>query len=155
MFRAMRRTGKERSKEEAERILREASYGTLALCGDAGYPYSLPVNHVYADGKIFFHCATTGHKLDAIRGDDRVSFSVVARDEVVPEEFHTHFLSAVAFGRARVLSDDDAKRRALERILERFSPDHIEAGKAYIERDFDKVAVVEITIEHLTAKSGV
>jgi nitroimidazol reductase NimA-like FMN-containing flavoprotein (pyridoxamine 5'-phosphate oxidase superfamily) len=155
MFREMRRTGKKRSNEEAEKILREVPYGTLALHGDDGYPYSLPVNHVYADGKIFFHCATAGHKIDAIRGDDRVSFSVVAQDEVVPAEFHTHFLSAVAFGRARVLSDDDAKRRALERILEKFAPDHMEAGRAYIESDFDDVAVVEITVEHLTAKSGV
>jgi nitroimidazol reductase NimA-like FMN-containing flavoprotein (pyridoxamine 5'-phosphate oxidase superfamily) len=136
-------------------MLRECSYGTLALHGDDGYPYSLPVNHVYADGKIFFHCATKGHKLDAIRGDDRVSFSVVARADVVSDEFHTHFLSAVAFGRARVLTDDDAKRRALELLLEKFSPDFMEAGRAYAERDFGKVAVVEIAIEHLTAKSGV
>jgi nitroimidazol reductase NimA-like FMN-containing flavoprotein (pyridoxamine 5'-phosphate oxidase superfamily) len=155
MFRKMRRTGKERSWEEAEKILREVSYGTLALHGDDGYPYSLPVNHIYEDGRIYFHCAKEGHKLDAIRGDDRVSFSVVARDEVVPAEFHTHFLSAVAFGRARILSDDDAKQSALERMIEKFSPDHIEAGKAYIKSDFDRVAVVEITIEHLTAKSGV
>lgn len=155
MFRAMRRTGKERSREEAEKILSEISYGTLALHGDDGYPYSLPVNHIYKDGKIFFHCAKEGHKLDAILGDNKVSFSVVACDELIPAKFHTDFLSAVAFGRARVVSDDGVKQWALEIMLEKFSPDHIEAGKKYIKTDFDKVAVVEIEVEHLSAKSGV
>jgi nitroimidazol reductase NimA-like FMN-containing flavoprotein (pyridoxamine 5'-phosphate oxidase superfamily) len=70
MFRKMRRTGKELSKETAEKMLNEASYVTLALHGDDGYPYSLPVNHICADGKIFFHCALEGHKIDAICGNE-------------------------------------------------------------------------------------
>jgi nitroimidazol reductase NimA-like FMN-containing flavoprotein (pyridoxamine 5'-phosphate oxidase superfamily) len=155
MFRKMRRAGKELSKETAEKILNEASYITLALHGDDGYPYSLPVNHIYADGKVYFHCALEGHKLDAIGGDERVSFSVVARSDVISAKFHTDFLSAVAFGRARVVSDDAAKRSALVRMLEKFSPEHMEAGKKYMESDLHKAAIVEITIEHLSAKAGV
>jgi nitroimidazol reductase NimA-like FMN-containing flavoprotein (pyridoxamine 5'-phosphate oxidase superfamily) len=155
MFRKMRRTTKEQSREEAERILKETDYGTLALHGDDGYPYSLPVNHLYEDGKIYFHCAPEGHKIDAIRSDEKVSFSAVARIEQLPEKFSTGFLSVVAFGRARIVTDDGVKQSALEAIIEKLAPGRAEAGRKYIETGWDKVTVVEIAVEHLTAKAYV
>ena len=79
-FRKMRRSRQELPAAQTEKILRDGSTGVLSVLGENGYPYALPLNYVYLDGKIYFHCARTGHKLDAIRQCEKVSFCVVERD---------------------------------------------------------------------------
>ena len=66
MFRKMRRFKQQLSEEECLEILKTAKRGVLAVLGDEGYPYAVPLDFVYEDGKIYFHCAKEGHKLDAI-----------------------------------------------------------------------------------------
>ena len=83
MFREMRRKTQQLSQKECEEILRNATSGVLGVIGDGGYPYTVPVSHVYKDGVIAFHCAKTGHKIDAIRNNEKVSFCVIAQDEVM------------------------------------------------------------------------
>ena len=99
MFREMRRKGQALGKEECEEILRAGRTGVLALSGDDGYPYPVPLNYVFAEGKLYFHCAKSGHKADAIARSDKAGFCVVARDQVVPGKFTTYFQSVIAFGR--------------------------------------------------------
>ena len=103
MFREMRRKRQQLSAEESIAILERMTNGVLALHGDEGYPYAVPVSYVYADGKIYFHSAMKGHKVDAIMRNERVSFCVVERDDVCPGEFTTYFRSVVLFGKARIL----------------------------------------------------
>ena len=67
-FRPMRRFKQQMTNEECIALLRKAPRGVLAVLGDGGYPYTVPLDFVYDDGKIYFHCAKEGHKLDAIRG---------------------------------------------------------------------------------------
>ena len=93
MFREMRRNKQVLSKEAAEKILREGDFGVLALSGDDGYCYAVPINYAVEGNKIYFHSAKTGHKLDAIRNNDKVSFCVVDRHEVIAEEFTRRKLS--------------------------------------------------------------
>ena len=76
-FREMRRGGQQLSRQEAIAILETGQTGVLAVSGDEGYPYAVPVSYVYLDDTIFFHSATTGHKIDAIKRDSRVSFCVI------------------------------------------------------------------------------
>ena len=124
MFRNMRRIGQLLSDEESKQILAEATHGVLGLSGDDGYPYTVPVSHVYRDGKIFFHCAKEGHKIDAIRRNKKVSFCVVAQDEVMPKERTTAYISVIAFGTARIVEDEPGLRRiaaALSRAVEPFT----------------------------------
>ena len=83
MFRKMRRAERELPEGQAKEILENGSYGVLALAGDGGYPYTVPINYYYTDGKIYLHCAKTGHKLDALKKNPRVSFCVVDRDEIL------------------------------------------------------------------------
>ena len=71
-FRQMRRFKQAASQEECEAVLAAAPRGVLAVHGENGYPYGLPINYVYAGGKIYFHCAKAGHKLDAVRANDKV-----------------------------------------------------------------------------------
>lgn len=83
MFREMRRSRQALPQEEVVAILDRGTHGVLALAGDEGYPYALPISYVYADGKLYFHCARSGHKLDAISRCPKASFCVVDQDQVV------------------------------------------------------------------------
>ena len=154
MFREMRRKKQELSREETLEILKTSTSGVLAVSGDDGYPYTVPVSHAYQDGKLFFHCAIEGHKIDGILRNDKVTFCVIAKDEVIPEKFATDYRSAVVFGRARILTEDSERRAALECLVEKFSPGYLEEGQKEIERDWERVCVVEIQIEHMTGKSA-
>ena len=80
MFREMRRIKQLLPEDTAKEILARNTGGTLALLGDDDYPYAVPMSYVYADGKIYFHCAKEGHKIDAIRNHDKASFCVIDQD---------------------------------------------------------------------------
>jgi len=154
MFRPMRLQKQQLSAEETETILKTCTSGVLAVCGDDGYPYAVPLSYDYEDGRIYFHCATSGHKLDAIKKEDKVSFCVVAGDEVHPGELTTYYRSVIVFGRARILETDDEKRYALERLAEKYSSDFPAEGKAAIEREWKAVTSVVIEIDHSTGKAA-
>ena len=113
------------------------------------------MSYVYHNGDLYFHSALSGHKLDAIAREEKVSFCVVAQDSVVPEKFTTRYQSAIAFGRACIVTDSEEKRQALMALVEKYAPDHIESGRRYLEADFNQTAVVKVTMEHLTGKSSV
>jgi nitroimidazol reductase NimA-like FMN-containing flavoprotein (pyridoxamine 5'-phosphate oxidase superfamily) len=158
MFRELRRKDRLLSNDEAREILERNDFGILAVLGDAGYPYAVPLNYVFVDGSLFFHSAKTGHKIDAIKTNEKVSFTVVDTEEVSPEELKTYYKSAIAFGKARLLSDDsalaDKKRAALDAIVRKFSQEYIEKGTFEIKEKWDITEVIEVKIEHLTAKGS-
>lgn len=153
MFREMRRKLQQLPQEECERILREGKTAVLALAGDDGYPYAVPVNYVYDSGKIYFHCTKTGHKLDALRRCEKVSMCVVDRDDVAPERLATDYMSVIVFGRARILEDDEEIYRAVEVFGLKYNPDR-EAVRREIRREWDALCCVEITVDHMTGKEG-
>lgn len=153
MFREMRRNRQLMPNDEAKRLLLENSTGTLALLGDDGYPYSLPINYFYdGEDKLYFHCAKQGHKLDAIRNEHRVSMSVIARDEVCQEKFTTLFESVVIFGKARIIDDQDEINRLGSLLAKRICPDNEANISAEISSGAAHMYIVEITIEHMTGK---
>ena len=110
MFREMRRSKQQLSQEETEAVLTRGTSGVLSVLGDGGYPYGVPLSYVYHDGKLYFHWALSGHKLDAVRACPKASFCVVDRDQVVPPEYTTYFRSAIAFGTVRVVEDPEEKQ---------------------------------------------
>ena len=83
--------------------MNKSKSGVLAVVGDDGYPYAVPLNYIYLNNKIYFHSAKEGHKVDAIAINNKVSFCVVAKDDVVPEELTTYFKSVIIFGKAKKL----------------------------------------------------
>ena len=155
MFREMRRKRQQMPESEAVAILERGSHGVLAVLGDGGYPYAVPISYVYEDGKIYMHCAKSGHKLDAVRACEKASFCVVDQDEVVQAEFTSHYRSAIAFGRIREITDDAEKRRMVSLLARKYCPDlpQAEHDKA-IERDWAPLNMLELNIEHLTAKQA-
>ena len=155
MFREMRRKKQALSIEECEQILKRNTAGVLAVDGDDNYPYAVPMSYVYTDFKIFFHCAKTGHKIDAMMRNEKVSFCVIDEDLIVPEEYTTYYRSVIAFGKARIMEEEAEKRMAIELIAERYSPDD-EAGRMKeIEADFAQVCLVEIAVEHMDGKEAI
>ena len=155
MFREMRRKRQQMPESEAVAILERGSHGVLAVLGDGGYPYAVPISYVYEDGKIYMHCAKSGHKLDAVRACEKASFCVVDQDEVVQAEFTSHYRSAIAFGRIREITDDAEKRRMVSLLARKYCPDlpQAEHDKA-MERDWAPLNMLELTIEHLTPKQA-
>ena len=116
IFREMRLRKQELSRQKVADILHKGTSGVLALLGDNDYPYAVPISYVYDDGKIYFHSAKNGHKIDAIQRTAKASFCVIDKDLVVPEEYTTYFRSVIAFGKIRVIEDDREKRAAIEKL---------------------------------------
>lgn len=149
----MRRKDKLLPQDEAIQIVEKADYGVLATVGEDGYPYGVPINYVFMDGKIYFHCAKgVGHKLENIRASEKVCFTVVGNTQLVPEAFSTNYESVVAFGTAKQATEN--KFDALVKLIEKYSPEHRENGVKYIERAIDKVSVIEVSIDKLTGKKA-
>ena len=149
----MRRTRQVLDETTCLKILNARDWGTLAVLGDEGYPYAVPLNYVLCDGHLYFHCAREGHKLDAIRACDKVSFCVVDRDEVIPETYSTHYTSVIVFGRAHIVTDDAEKRRAIEVLTEKLAPNQTEqARKHAVESDWNALAMLRVDIEHMSGK---
>ena len=154
-FRPMRRNRQQLSREECERILGRSTSGVLALAGDGGYPYTVPLSYVYADGAIIFHSAVQGHKVDAIKRDSRCSFCVIEQDEIRPAEFTTYFRSVIAFGRIHILEDADEKVQALRLLGRRYSPDDEPGLQHEIDKSMDHVLLLRLDIEHLSGKEAI
>jgi uncharacterized protein len=151
----MRRRRQDLPETETIAMLQSCTSGVLALHGDDDYPYAVPLSFAYEDGKLFFHCAKAGHKIDALERSDKASFCVIAADDVVQSTFTTHFRSAIVFGRARVVTDDGEKRHALDCLVKKYSPDYLEAADAEIHGDWQRVCVIELAVEHMSGKAAI
>ena len=155
MFREMRRKRQALTQAQCQAILEQGSCGVLALSGDGGYPYAVPLSYLYHQGKLYFHCAKSGHKLDALRREPKASFCVVAQDQVVPLEYTTLYRSVIVFGRLRELEDDGEKRAAIEALALKYAPQDTPAHREEaIRRDWGPLCVLELTPEHVSGKQG-
>ena len=156
MFREMRRNNQELSKEAAEAILSRGTSGVLSLLGDDGYPYGVPLSYVYRDGKIYFHSAKAGHKIDAVQRNPKASFCVIDLDQVVPGEFTTYFRSVIAFGKVEILSEPEEIRRSLRLLADRYSSSEPEENIQKEMRDgLPRLYMLCLTIEHMTGKEAI
>ncbi len=153
MFRKMRRFKQQISDEECIRILREEPRGVLSMVGDDGYPYGIPLDHWYCedDGKIYFHGAKEGHKLDAIAKCDKVSFCVYDQGFMKEGEWALNIRSVVVFGRISLVTDTDKARKICDAICRKFTDDE-EYIRKELEHALPRVQCLELTIEHMTGK---
>ncbi len=153
MFRKMRRKDKQLPDEETIEILKSGEEGILATIGKDDYPYAVPLNYAYHENCIYFHCALSGHKIDNMNHNSKVSFCVVRDTKLLPEEFSTKFKSVVLFGTAQEVFDDE-KKEGLMVLIKRLSGDHIPAGEKYIKNAWDQTRVFRVDIDHITGKAG-
>lgn len=154
MFRKMRRTKQQLAEEEARAIIERAKVGIMGVIGDDGYPYTVPVNTVLVGDKIYFHSAKSGHKIDAISENPKVSFSFIDKDDVVSREFTTYFRSAQVFGKAHVVTDTEEFNSAFRAICEKFSGADMDRYEEVMENESKAASVVCVEIEHIAAKEA-
>ena len=152
MFRPMRRFKQQLSFDDCESVLKQEKRGVLALSGDNGYPYALPLDFVYENGRIYFHCAKKGHKIDAVKSCDKASFCVYTPGEK-PEDDWAYFVkSVIAFGKRKLLTDKTQIEEKGRLLGNKYYPDKEDVEKE-IKKDIDRVAVMELSIEHMTGKT--
>lgn len=156
MFRAMRRAKQVLPQAACEEILTRNTAGVLSVLGDEDYPYGVPLSYVYYNGKLYFHGAKTGHKMDALARCDKASFCVIDQDQVVPEEYTSYFRSVIAFGRVRELADQGEKLAAIRALALKYYPtDSREGREGAIQRGWDTLCVLEMTLDHLSGKEAI
>ena len=156
MFREMRRKKQVIPLEESIAVLMCGTSGVLAVQGDNGYPYAVPISYAYYATHIYFHCAKAGHKLDAIKRDNKVSFCVIDNDEVVSEEYTSYFRSVIAFGTIRIIENEREKREAIEKLALKYAPtDTADHRNTSIDKEWESLCMLEMTIEHLTGKEAI
>ena len=151
MFRDMRRFKQQLSEEECKNILREGKRGVLALSGDEGYPYAVPMDYVYDSGCLYFHSALQGHKIDAIRSCDKASFNVLSEPQAADDGWSYFFDSVTLFGRVRVITDEAQRTDKLRLLGNKYFPSE-EMTESDIQKNAARCAVLELKIEHMTGK---
>ncbi len=153
MFRQMRRFKQQIPEEECIDVLKTELRGVLSVIGDDGYPYGMPLDHWYseADGKLYFHCAREGHKLDAVTRNDKVSYCVMDKGFRKDGDWALNIRSVIIFGRMKVVEDEEKKREICTNICRRFTDDE-EYLQKELKNAFPRVCCLELTPEHMTGK---
>ena len=155
MFRKMRRIKQALTREECADILYRGTAGVLALSGDDGYPYALPISYVFDGEKLYFHSAKSGHKLDAVSRNPKASFCVIDKEKPVPEKYTTYFRSVIVFGTFRILEDTNEKRSAIEKLAIKYAPnDTAEHRQKEIDRCWEPLCMLEMTPTHISGKEA-
>ena len=151
----MRRKDRAITQDEAMKVLSKAEYGVLSLVSVIESdiePYGVPLNFCLMDGALFFHCFIEGKKVDCLSRNNKVSFTIVGRTNILSREFATDYESVMVFGQASEV-DDEEKRKPLEGLVQKYSSDYYEEGMNYINEHFDRVRVFKIEIERITGKA--
>ncbi|GAA0729497.1 pyridoxamine 5'-phosphate oxidase family protein [Clostridium malenominatum] len=152
MFKEVRRQDRILEEKDAMEILKNGEYGVLSMVGENGYGYGVPMSYTLVDNSIYFHCAVEGFKLDSIQKNNNVSFCVVGKTQLLPEKFSTKYESSLVFGKAYEVIEEE-KEKALLSIIEKYSPEYLEAGAEYIKKAAHRTKVIKIVIEKVTGKT--
>lgn len=155
MEKKMRRFKQLLSEEESIQILRATTSGVLSLCGENMQPYGVPLSHVYDNGRLYFHSALSGHKVDLIKQNSNANFTVIAKDEIHPETYTTYFQSVITFGKIRIVENETEKQRILEILGRRCNPSDDESLSEEIKRGIKRCIALEFTIESMTGKQAI
>lgn len=153
MFRPMRRKNQELSKDECIKLLNENKRASIALIGDDDYPYSLPINYYYDEetNAIYFHSAKEGHKVDAIKKNNKISFSIIG-DEKLDEGNYFYFVkSVIIFGKAEIVLNEDDRFKFLKIFGMKYFPSE-EYTLEELKNSMARALLIKISIEHMTGK---
>ncbi len=151
----MRRRKQELSQDEILQILEKGTSGVLALIGDNGYPYAVPLSYVYSDNTFYFHSAKEGHKIDSIRNSCHASFCVVDKDDVHPQEYTTYYRSVISFGRITIIEDYDEKYTSARVFAKKYNKNDEKLLKKEMEKSFDHMLMLRFDIDHMTGKEAI
>lgn len=146
---------------QIERILNQATIGRMASLGADGYPYITPVNFVFYQGSVFFHCAPVGQKLKNIADNPKVCFEVDIPLAYLDSGFanktrcniHQLYHCVIIRGTAEVVEDESLKLASLNALVEKHEPG-IELPPITPDLpEYKACKVVRIKVDQLSAKS--
>lgn len=156
MFRPLRRNKQTLTMEEILPLLEKGSYGILSMLGVEGYPYGVPVNYVYFHEALYFHSAISGHKIEAMKKNDKVSFVIIGKSDVVSAKLTTFFQSVILFGRVSFLEDSKERKEAMMALGKKYSPMLPDSRiEQEIERDDRILSVIKMEIDHISGKKAI
>jgi len=147
----MRRADRQITHEECVQIIMDNNVGVLSLGGAGGYPCGVPLNYMYYDSALYFHCAKEGRKLELISHDNRACFTIIGKNEVLPDEFANRFQSVMAFGSISIISDDKLKHDILIEFGKHFQYPGDKLEK-YVEKRSDACHALKLDIEYMSGK---
>lgn len=152
-WRKMRRFGQQVSDAECREILMTEKRGVLSMHGENGYPYSVPINFYYdeADGKIYFHGAGQGNKIDLLKKDNKVCFCVYNQGFIKEGEWAYNVTSVIAFGTISELTDKEQVEHHCRLLGEKYAPTQ-EYIEKEMKRSLSRVHMLVLTIDHMTGK---
>jgi nitroimidazol reductase NimA-like FMN-containing flavoprotein (pyridoxamine 5'-phosphate oxidase superfamily) len=153
MVKEMRRSRQALTEEEIAAVMDRGTHGVLACTGDDGCPYAVPLSYVYFEGRLYFHSAKAGHKIDALAQSAPVSFAVVDKDTIVSEAYTSYFRSVIAFGQARIVEGSE-RLRAFEALVEKYSGDQSEEAKRREVAGCSRALIIAVDVEHITGKEA-
>lgn len=139
--------------ERIREVLRNARICRVAFCSE-DWPYIVPMNFGILDGKLYFHCASAGTKLDLLKANPNVCFEVEVNVEIVPGDqacdWSVHYQSVIGFGRASVIEGLEERRAGLKALLTQYAdtdigvPQHISP----------EMVILRVDIHSLTGKES-
>ena len=149
----MRRFAQQISEEKCIEILKEEPRGVLSVLGDDGYPYGMPMDHWYCeeDGKLYFHGAKDGHKIDSIKACDKVSYCVYDEGYREDGEWALNINSVIIFGRMKLVEDPEKAKEICTHLCRKFTDDEKYLQKE-LKNALPRVRCLELTPEHMTGK---
>lgn len=149
----MRRKDRLLPEEETRMLLAGGEYGVLATICPDGTPYGVPMSYVMVGNVIYMHCSNAGgQRLTNIAHCSDACFTVIDQVQLLPDQFATKYLSAIASGKISVVADEEEKRQAMIGILEKYSDEFMEKGLRYLNDAFDKIVVLRFDITAMTGK---
>lgn len=153
MFRSMRRANRAISESETKHLLAAEKRGVLAVNGDDGYPFAIPVNYFYDEEneKIYFHGAKEGHKTEALKKCDKVCFTVYGNEHYKDNDWAAYMQSVVVFGRCKMINDAFITEEKVRHLAQKYYPSNEEI-ELEINKAIKAVQLYEITIEHMSGK---
>ena len=156
MERPMRRIRQLMSEEDNIKVLDRNTNGILALTGDEGYPYPVPLSYVYYEGKVYFHGHTSGYKIDAVNQSEKAAFCVVDADLVDGPAYSTTYRSVICYGRPRIVEGDEEKLLALQVLGRKYNPGVTdESLNNFISKEFDIVSIISLDVDFITGKEAI
>ena len=154
MFREMKRGRQSLTGDAITAVMERCTSGVLACLGDGDYPYAVPLSYVYTGGKIYFHSAKEGHKIDAITRQPKVSFSVIDEDTIAGAEYTSYFRSVITFGKARIVEDETERLEAFRALVEKYAGDQPEENNQGVISRCTGACLVAIDVEQITGKQA-
>ncbi len=151
----MRRSDRALTRDEAIGILEQGEFGNLAMALQ-NEPYTIPVNYLYADGKIYIHSAKAGKKLLWLQQNPLVCFSVSRMLQLKKADtfcgYGAFYESVIVMGHCSLLEQHPQKENRLMQLVLKHDP-AIQLPPID-EKAADSVALLEITISSISGKAS-